>query len=127
MPWFRKRSAPHALTREAALDLKPVPHREVRAAAQPSGDLLLVYPLRLPPWMAQLAQRLGRRHNVAATRKLQLDELGSRTWQLMDGYRSVRDIAAALSTHYRLPRGEMELALSRFLRELGRRGLIGLR
>jgi hypothetical protein len=127
MTWFRKRPAPPSLTREAALALKPVPHREIRAAAQPSGDLLLVYPLRLPPWMAQLAQRLGGRQTVGATRKLQLDELGSRTWQLMDGYRSVRDIAQTLSTQYRLPQAEMELAVSRFLRELGRRGLIGLR
>lgn len=124
---FRKRPPAPSLSREAALGLTPVPHQDVLAEDLPGGDVMLVYPLRWRPWMTQLAQRLGGGTSAPPMRRIQLDEMGSRTWRLMDGRRSVREIAHALSGRYRLPREEAEMAVSQFIRELGRRGLVGLR
>lgn len=114
-------------TRSEALAYRPVKNREVRKQQTPNGDVLLTYPLILRPWLANLARVLGLRSNEFLSRKLQLDEMGSLVWTLMDGKRTVQDMLNVLSQRYKLNRREIEVALTSFLRELGRRGLIGFR
>jgi hypothetical protein len=46
---------------------------------------------------------------------------------MLDGQTSLQGIAAAFSETHRLERKEAEVAVTQFIRELGRRGLIGLR
>jgi len=115
------------LSRTEALACRPVRNREVREEKLESGDLLLTFPLPVRPWLAGLARALGIQDRQVLTRKLQLDEMGSLTWTLMDGQRSLADLVEIVSRTYRLQRRETEVAITSFLRELGRRGLIGFR
>jgi hypothetical protein len=115
------------LSRAEALACRPVRNREVREEKLETGDLLLTFPLLVRPWLTGLARALGLQDRQVLTRKLQLDEMGSLTWALMDGERSLSDLVEIISRRYRLQRRETEVAITTFLRELGRRGLIGFR
>lgn len=48
-------------------------------------------------------------------------------WDRIDGKRSIAALAAGFAAAHRLDGREAEIAVTQFLRELGRRGLIGLR
>ena len=89
------------------------------------GDVLLTYPLILRPWFLHLARGLGLRTAQPLNRKLQLDEMGSLTWALLDGERTVQDMAEQLVYTYNLNQREAEIAVTSFLRQLGQRGIIG--
>ena len=92
-----------------------------------SGDIVLSYPVTLRPWMAKWARRFKGSASQTGTRKLQLDSLGTEVWKMIDGNRTVRDIVEAFAGSHRLGKREAEMAVTQFLRDLGKRGLIGLR
>jgi hypothetical protein len=114
-------------TRSEAFAYCPVKNREVLEERLEGGVMVLTYPLVIRPWLAGVAQRLGLQSREPLTRRLQLDEMGSLTWSLLDGKRTVQDVVDSLCRRYKLNRREAEVATTEFLRELGRRGLIGLR
>lgn len=58
-------------------------------------------------------------------RKVELDTIGSEVWLLIDGQRTMGDIAAALAQKYQLAPREAELSLQQYCKELGRRGYVG--
>lgn len=116
------------MTRDEALDSIPVKHKDVGSQRPDDGDILLTYPLSPSPWLVSLARRFpGATPDGRMERKLQLDEMGTAVWELMDGERSARQIAEAFARKYQVQVREAETAVTRFLRELGRRGLIGIR
>jgi hypothetical protein len=131
MRWFRGESSrvrsrdDRELSRAEALACRPVRNRDVREEKLENGDLLLTFPLLVRPWLTGLARALGLQGRQVLTRKLQLDEMGSFTWALMDGERNLADLVEIVSRKYRLQRRETEVAVTSFLRDLGRRGLIG--
>ncbi len=114
-------------SRSEALTYRPVKNREVLEEKLESGDVLLTYPLTLRPWFISLARRLGLQSSKSLTRKLQLDEMGSLTWTLLDGERTVQDLVDFVCHRYNLNQRETEIAMTQFIRELGRRGVVGLR
>lgn len=114
-------------TRTEAFAYCPVKNREVLEEEVEGGAVVLTYPLVIRPWLAGVAQRLGLQSREPLTRRLQLDEMGSLTWSLLDGKRTVKDVVDFLCRRYKLNRREAEVATTGFLRELGKRGLVGLR
>jgi hypothetical protein len=114
-------------TRAKAFAYCPVKNREVLEEKLEGGAMVLTYPLVIRPWLAGIAQRLGLQSSEPLTRRLELDEMGSLTWSLLDGKRTVQDVVDFLCRRYKLNRREAEVATTGFLRELGKRGLIGLR
>ena len=114
-------------TRTEAFACCPVKNREVLEEEVEGGAVVLTYPLVIRPWLAAVAERLGLRSREPLTRRLQLDEMGSLTWSLLDGKRTVKDVVDFLCRRYKLNRREAEVATTGFLRELGKRGLVGLR
>lgn len=60
-------------------------------------------------------------------KKLQLDKLGSTVWDMLDGKRTVGEVIQSFISIQRLHPKEAAVAVTLFLRELGKRGLIGLR
>ncbi len=114
------------MTRRQALDCRPIKNAEVRASRLDSGTVLLTYPIRIRPWIASLERLLKGSAGLNRSGKLQLDTLGTVVWDLMDGKRSVRDIVDHFALQQHLQPREAEIAVTRFLRELGRRGLIGI-
>ena len=114
-------------TRAEAFAHCPVKNREVQEEELEGGAIVLTYPLVIRPWLAGVAQRLGLQSGEPLTRRLQLDEMGSLTWSLLNGKRTVQDVVDFLCRRYKLNRREAEVATTGFLRELGKRGLIGFR
>lgn len=133
MKWFKRRKLSKAgpdaepSSRSEALSYRPIKNSEVLEEKLESGEVLLSYPLILRPGLFKLARRLGLRSGEPFTRRLQLDEMGSLTWKLLDGKRTVQDLVDVVCRRYNLNRREAEIAMTGFIRDLGKRGLIGLR
>lgn len=127
MKRFRKKPPHPALDRREAMQCVPMKNREVREDRLESGDVVLEYPLVTRPWIEKLTRRLQRAEPGPSYRRLQLDELGTQTWDLMDNERTVGQIARSFAVRFQLEQKEAEVAVSRFVRELGRRGIVGLR
>ena len=120
-----KRKKPQ-LTRDEALACVPVKSAVVAESRTGDGMIRLRYPLVVKPWIAELARRFGGRPDATPSRQLELDELGSLTWDLIDGDRSVKGIVRHFIQQTRVHPKEAEVAVTRFLRELGRRGIVGM-
>ena len=99
----------------------------VKTTRLDTGEILLTYPAAIRPWIAGLIHRFGGTSERSSTRKLQLDELGTQVWDLIDGSTTVQRLIQRFAEDYQLHLKEAEVSVSRFLRELGRRGIIGLR
>jgi hypothetical protein len=124
MKAFRKKTQ---ISRTEALILKPIKNAEIQETLLETGEVLLIYPIKVRPWATVLMRRLGGSSNQTQTKKLQLDTLGTAVWELIDGSRSVRQVIRRFSQQHRLHPKEAEVAVTQFLRDLGKRGLIGLK
>jgi len=121
---FRKKPQ---ITRTDALNCTPIKNAEVVEVVLETGELLLTYPVKARPWAAGLVRRFGvGSSQQAAKKKLQLDALGTAVWHLLDGHRTVRQVVHTFTRKHQLHPKEAEVAVAQFIRELGRRGLIGL-
>ncbi|EHJ49245.1 hypothetical protein DFW101_3246 [Solidesulfovibrio carbinoliphilus subsp. oakridgensis] len=106
--------------------LSPVKSRDVLADEAPSGCVRLSLPVAVRPALAGLARRFGLWDGKVLRKTVELDAMGSAVWRLIDGRRSLGDIAAALAGRFGLDAREAELAVAEFLRQLGRRGAIAM-
>lgn len=114
-------------SRVEALECTPVKNDRVEESRLENGELQLSYPATSRPWLGGFFRRLERKSKGTYLKKLQLDALGTEVWELLDGGSRVRDVIRQFAARHRLQQREAELAVTRFLRELGKRGLIGLR
>lgn len=55
-----------------------------------------------------------------------LNEVGAQIWQRVDGRRTVREIAAAISADYAVPRSEVEADTLEFIAELAAKGILSI-
>jgi Coenzyme PQQ synthesis protein D (PqqD) len=124
---FKKKSGNVSMTRAEALKFKPVKSNRVRENRLETGEVILTYPIDIRPWIDRIVKRFGGKASTAVDRKLQLDELGTAVWEQIDGERSVKQVIQWFAKKYQLHTKEAEVSVSRFLRELGKRGLIGLK
>jgi hypothetical protein len=127
MGWGTNKKAASPLGRDRALECTPVKNVHVRETRLESGEVVLHYPVAASPWVARLSRLLSGGGTRASVGKLQLDSLGTAVWDLLDGKRPLRGIVSSFAAAHQLERREAELAVTRFVRELGRRGLVGLR
>ena len=127
MKVFKRKKPGLTISRTEALNSKPVKNSQVNESRLESGEVLLIYPVTIRPWMAALIRRLGGPAEKIHTKKLQLDQLGTSVWNLLNGKHSVNQIIHQFAQTHRIHHKEAEVAVTRFLLDLGRRGLIGLR
>ena len=127
MKVFSKTKRESHFSRAAALKCRPAKSLHITELRLETGEVLLEYPLTVRPWLAAVARRLGRSHEIVQTKKLQLDAMGTAVWDLVDGNRSVRRIVEIFAETHRLDNREAEVSVTGFIRELGQRGLLGLR
>ena len=123
----RRKTAETDAARAASLACRPTKNPEVQESPLDSGELLLTYPVKVRPWFGSLARRLGAPATEVQTRRLQLDTLGTAAWRLLDGRRTVAGVVRAFAREFQLHPREAEVSVTRFLKELGKRGLIGLK
>ena len=124
---MKARKKKPSISRAEALNSKPVKNSDVQEIHLESGDIQLTYPIRVRPWASALLNRLRGTSRNIQKKKLELDALGTAVWDLIDGERSVKQVIKQFSEQHRLHRREAEVAVTQFLLELGRRGLIGLK
>jgi hypothetical protein len=123
---FEKKRKKPQISRTAALKCTPVINSQVVLDRLESGAVIIRYPVTIRPFFATVVKRFGGPDDYVQTRQLELDELGSAVWDLLDGKRSVRQLIQIFAETHQLQFREAEVAVTQFIRELGRRGLIGL-
>ena len=124
---FEKNAAAMGLTRSEALACTPEKSGQVKETVLADGNVLLDYTVSVRPWFSGLLKRLGAGNDGRIKKKLQLDELGTQVWSMVDNRKTVREIVTEFARSHQLMEKEAEVAVTQFLRELGKRGLIGLR
>ena len=127
MKLFRKKTKDVYGDRTAAFKFIPVKNNQITEERLESGEVLIHYPVTLRPWIAGLVKRFSGSQTELRSKPLQLDQLGTEVWELIDGHRSVRQIIERFAKAHQLQIREAEVAVSQFIRLLGQRGLIGLR
>lgn len=115
------------LSRADALCCIPVRNPMVLENRLDSGEMLLSYPQTLKPWFAGILRRIKKESELRQMRKLQLDILGTGVWELVDGKSTVMEIIDSFEGLHQLYHKEAEISVIQFLRELGRRGIIGMK
>jgi len=123
---FKKKPKGPAISRAEALDRIPAKNVQISEDRLETGEVLIGYQVTIRPFFATLVKRFGGPEEQVQTKKLQLDTLGSSVWDLLDGKRSVRQLIQIFAETHQLQPREAEVAVTQFIRELGRRGLIGL-
>lgn len=116
---------PHS--RNDALRCCPVKNPEVIEVRTESGDVLLTYPVTLRPWLARIYKRFGKSSEMTRFKKLQLDQLGTEVWEMIDSRSTVERLIGRFGKKHQLHPKEAEVAITSFLRDLGKRGLIAIR
>ena len=124
---FKKKSKQPAISRAEALDRIPVKSIQITEARLETGEVVIRYPITMRPFFAGLVKRFGGPEVQTRMKKLQLDELGTSVWDMINGKFSVRQLVEGFARTHRLEAREAEVSVTQFIRELGRRGLIGLR
>jgi hypothetical protein len=124
---FKKKSNSVSMTRAEALKFTPVKSDRVQESRLETGEIVLTYPIDIRPWIDRIVKRFGGKASTAVDKKIQLDELGTAVWEQINGERSVKQVVQWFAKKYQLHTKEAEVSVSRFLRELGNRGLIGLK
>ena len=124
---FKKKPQGPSISRAEALGRIPVKNRQISENRLESGEIVISYPVTMRSFFSGLAKRFGGQEVQTRIKKLQLDELGTSVWNLMDGNRSVRQLVQIFAETHQLESREAEVSVTQFIRELGRRGLIGMR
>ena len=127
MKVFKKKSRGVGMTRSEAFKFTPVRSTLIQESRLETGEVILTYPVVIRPWIDRILKRFGGKENEAIKKKLQLDELGTAVWEQINGERSVRQVVQWFAKKYQLHNKEAEVSVSQFIRELGKRGIIGLK
>ncbi len=123
--WFKSKPATR-ISRGQALRCRPIKNPLVIETRLETGELQLAWPVELKPWMQTLLDRIQKNH-TPPQRKLQLDHLGSGVWRMIDNQRDVHEIIARFADAHQLDAQEAEPAVTKFLYDLGKRGLLGFK
>lgn len=114
-------------SRDHALSCIPIKNPRLVEQENENGEVCLTYQVEMKPWFQGIYKIFSSRGNTVIDRKLQLDELGTEVWRMIDDRRSVREIIDAFQAAHRLGGREAELSVSSFLKKLGKRGLLVMR
>ncbi|MDZ7360296.1 MAG: PqqD family protein [candidate division KSB1 bacterium] len=100
--------------------LELVPHPQARSEPIDDGRLALLLPRFGAGWLGRWVDRCFHPKPL----RLRLDEIGSATWQLLDGRRRVEDIARALQQKFGDKVEPVHDRLNIFFRQLEQQKLI---
>jgi hypothetical protein len=117
----RKKQPP--LTREQSMQCVPVRNQLVEEKRSDSGEVTLYLPRRDVWWVNAIARIF---YVPKKGRGVMLDELGTNVWDMIDGQATVKQVIERFAERYRLSKREAELSIVAHLKNLAKRGLIGI-
>lgn len=117
---LRKRDKPR-ITRRQMLDSRPVRNQALSYQHNDNGEVIITIPRRTDAWGKILSVVLV----MPKERHLVLDQVGAAVWDLCDGEHTVAQMVDALRRQQKLNTKEAEVALTDYLRQLGKRRLVG--
>lgn len=123
---FRKKPKGPSISRAEALNRVPLKSVQITEDRLETGEVFIRYPVSMRPLFAGLVKRFGGPEVQVQMKKLELDALGSSVWDMMDGKRSVRQMVQIFAETHQLENREAEVAVTQFILQLGRRGLVAL-
>jgi len=116
-----KRSEPPPIPLEVILASKPIRNPAVSWEKNEKGEVVIT--VKLEPSRPGLFSGFVKE---PTERKIVLDAVGGFVWELMDGERTVSEIAERVSERFKLHRREAQASLLAYLQMLASRGLIAL-
>lgn len=114
-------------SRQHALECIPVKNPQVSEEVDSKGELRLIYQVQVRPWFHGVIKKITGRRETVIDRTLQLDQLGTAVWQMIDGRKSVRNIIDEFRNLHQLNSREAEISITAFFKQLGNRGLLAMR
>lgn len=114
------------LSRTESLACIPRKNDEINWQELANGNILFTYAIPLSRFFTALHQKFSKNKAEAPTKKLQLDQMGSFVWHLIDGKNTVKEIIKRFAKDHKVTSQEAETAVAAFLKTLGQRGFIGL-
>ncbi len=125
----RKKSKPKKrLSRSEFLRIRPVRNEYVNWKKDDEGVVEISIPLEQPipgdKVMGKIMSKLI--PESPKEKKIKLDKIGSKVWELCDGKRTVKEIIDALNREYKMMPIEAEASLRVYFGQLAKRGLIGM-
>jgi len=113
--------------RDANIDrvyvLKSIPLRNtlIKWEMDDKNEVSLVVPQKEKLWVRIVTKIFM----IPNKRVIVLDDVGSFVWTLCDGKNSIEHIVKRLCNKYNLTRKEAEMSLLTYMRQLGKKGLVG--
>ncbi len=117
---------PETLNRTQALQCIPTQNSTVQWQELENGEILFTYPLPLNRFFLAIHRRFSKNSTELPTKKLQLDQMGSFVWHLIDGNKTVKEIIRIFAKEYNVTSQEAETSVTSFLKTLGLRGFIAI-
>ncbi len=99
----------------------PLRNQLIQWEVDDKNEVSLVIPQKQKLWVRIVSKVFM----LPGKRVVVLDDVGSYVWQLCDGKNSISHIVKSLCERYRMTRKEAETSLFTFMRQLGKRGIIG--
>lgn len=115
-----------SLSRTEALACIPQQNNTTSWEELENGNVLFTYAIPLSRFFQALHRKFTKNSVETPTKRLELDEMGSFVWKLIDGKRSVGTIITTFAEEYNVSNQEAETAVTTFIKALGQRGFIGL-
>jgi len=100
--------------------METVPFTRVESEISDKGTVTLL----IPRHQSELAKKFFKRVNGNKYVRVDLDEIGSKAWQLIDGSRSVGEIASMIQEDAEMEQAEARMQL--FIRALSARKYVDL-
>jgi hypothetical protein len=110
------------LSRAQALEARPIRNPHLGSKRNERDELMLIVPRR-NDWVGRLLSLI---FIVPKERGIVLDAVGEDVWELCDGEHTVAQLVKQVGEKYKLNPREAEVSLTDYLRQLGKRNLIGL-
>jgi hypothetical protein len=121
MSLFRRGPRPR-LERKQALAGRPVRNPDLPYQRQENGEVAITLRRRRD----LLTRLLSLLFVIPRQKQVVLDDVGADIWELCDGEHTVEELIASIASKYKLEPREAEVSLLNYLRQLGRRRLIGI-
>lgn len=109
------------VTPDQVLQSRPVRGEGLETEPLEDGGLRIVIRRRQDWWIRLLSLVF----HIPGRRSIELDAVGREVWELCDGEHTLRDMTVVFQERHKLTRAEAEWSLRTYLRDLGKRRLVG--